>query len=586
MIYGREGNIGLEMSCLWWVLLLILCFGTRPLAAQQQRPVDVTDPGQLPNVLYYNTANTSEGSPFQRNLDTVFEFLQGFNPSNGFATSLGYGAFPNIAYAHTACYNMSDQPSCSSCIQQTYANVRTRFPIGARFWRNSTAQRCNMRFENSNFTRDLPSGTLGILGPNASAPAPPPVVPPPTPASTPGGGSGGSGNTAAIVAGVVVPVFLILGVAGLLLVKRRRSRRRRRRRRRRGGLPRVPSSELQRSSRGPIAFSYRDLCEATEDFSDRNKLGQGGFGTVYKAFFGDGTVFAVKRLSVESQQGKREFVNEIDIITGIRHKNLVMLEGYCCEGNHRLIVYEFLEKGSLDQTLFGKSLLLDWPARFQIIVGVAKGLAYLHEESHEQVIHRDIKASNILLDKMLQPKISDFGISKLAGVDRENTTTRLAGTVGYMAPEYVLRGRLSSKADVFSFGVLVLEIISGRKCMDDTLPVEEEILAQWAWSLFGAGKLEELIDPRLEKFYIAEEAHRATHVALLCSREFEGSRPTMSAVVAMLMGYLELEPLTTVDTPNYFGQIRHHGWTTTTTTTTSQTGSSYAASPLTATSAR
>ncbi|KAH9287899.1 hypothetical protein KI387_032016, partial [Taxus chinensis] len=232
----------------------------------------------------------------------------------------------------------------------------------------------------------------------------------------------------------------------------------------------------------PNIFSYADMKTATRDFHEENKLGQGGFGTVYKGILPDGKVVAVKQLSSESKQGKREFINEVAAISAVQHRNLVKLHGCCIEGEHRMLVYEYLENNSLAQALFGNKISdvhLDWPTRYNICIATARGLAYLHEESSIRIVHRDIKGSNILLDSSLNPKIADFGLAKLFDETKTHISTRVAGTVGYMAPEYAMRGHLTEKADVFSFGVVALEVVSGRSNTETSLPQEMVYLLEW-----------------------------------------------------------------------------------------------------------
>ncbi|KAB2064184.1 hypothetical protein ERO13_A09G003300v2 [Gossypium hirsutum] len=213
-------------------------------------------------------------------------------------------------------------------------------------------------------------------------------------------------------------------------------------------------------------FSLRQIKAATKNFDTENKIGEGGFGCVYKGLLSDGTVIAVKQLSSKSRQGNREFVNEIGMISALQHPNLVKLYGCCVEGNQLLLVYEYMENNCLSRALFGKNatckLKLNWPTRQKICLGIARGLAYLHEESRIKIVHRDIKTSNVLLDKDLNAKISDFGLAKLNEDDKTHISTRIAGTIGYMAPEYAMRGYLTDKADVYSFGVVALEIVSGK----------------------------------------------------------------------------------------------------------------------------
>ncbi|XP_024540927.1 cold-responsive protein kinase 1 [Selaginella moellendorffii] len=541
-----------------WNILLVLLLPAQ-FAAQGLPDVPGNDRG--PNLIYYNTAKTTEGSPFQKNVETVLKFFYEHNPPNGFATCLGYGDFPNTVYGHTGCYNMSDQPSCSECIKRAYQGIQqyALYALGGTYWINETESRCRLRYENYNLTGLT---LFGVVGPNNSAPAPAPIPPNPPPSQArPSILQNSSKNGALVwglVGGAVGACVLLAGVAFLLWRRRRKYTKLDGRRRYHG------NTGLEGSIEGPVVFKYQDLSLATCNFSEMNKLGQGGFGTVYKACLKDGSQVAVKKLSLQSSQGRQEFVNEINIITSIQHRNLARLKGYCVERDQRLLVYEFLNNGSLDQALFSpKTSTLNWTSRFHIVTGVARGLAYLHEESHIQIIHRDIKASNILLDDKLQPKISDFGISKLFDMDKGFTSTKVAGTVGYMAPEYATRGRLSSKADVFSFGILALEIVSGRRCMDPTLSASQELLVQMAWNMWNAGKMVEFVDKRLDGNYVEEEVFRVMDVAILCTQEGEEYRPMMSDVVAMLMGYLEIgQPPS--QNPLYFGG----GGTSSTSTTT------------------
>ncbi|XP_038686388.1 cold-responsive protein kinase 1-like isoform X3 [Tripterygium wilfordii] len=228
-------------------------------------------------------------------------------------------------------------------------------------------------------------------------------------------------------------------------------------------------------------YPYRELRMATENFSTANKIGEGGFGSVYKGRLRDGTMAAIKVLSAESNQGVREFLTEINLIAEIEHDNLVKLHGCCVEGHHRILVYGYLENNSLAQTLLGgssSSIQFNWQMRTRICIGVAQGLAFLHEEVQPHIVHRDIKASNILLDRDLRPKISDFGLAKLFPSNQTHISTQVAGTAGYLAPEYAIRGQLTRKADIYSYGVLLLEIISGRSNTNRRLPPEEQYLLE------------------------------------------------------------------------------------------------------------
>uniref|UniRef100_A0A161ZND4 Protein kinase domain-containing protein n=1 Tax=Daucus carota subsp. sativus TaxID=79200 RepID=A0A161ZND4_DAUCS len=271
-------------------------------------------------------------------------------------------------------------------------------------------------------------------------------------------------------------------------------------------------------------------------FTPRNKIGRGGYGTVYKGIL-DGIEVAVKTLSAQSNQGVREFLTEIDIITNVRHTNLVQLIGCCVQGTNRILVYEFLENKSLDTALLGsqvKDTKLDWERRSAICKGTARGLAYLHEEVVPPIVHRDIKASNILLDKDFIPKIGDFGLAKLFPDNISHISTRIAGTTGYLAPEYVLGGQLTKKADVYSFGVLILEIVSGRSSGKANLATgTQKLLIEWAWQLYEEDRLSEMVDPALEGCP-EEELARYIKIAFFCTQATASRRPTMSQVVDML----------------------------------------------------
>ncbi|XP_058219408.1 probable LRR receptor-like serine/threonine-protein kinase At1g07650 [Rhododendron vialii] len=315
-------------------------------------------------------------------------------------------------------------------------------------------------------------------------------------------------------------------------------------------------------------FSLRQIKAATKNFDAANKIGEGGFGSVYKGLLSDGTVIAVKQLSSKSKQGNREFVNEIGMISALQHPNLVKLYGCCVEGNQLLLVYEYMENNCVSRALFGRDasckLKLDWPIRRKICLGIARGLAYLHEESRLKIVHRDIKTSNVLLDKDLNAKISDFGLAKLYEDDHTHISTRVAGTIGYMAPEYAMRGYLTDKADVYSFGVVALEIVSG-KSNTNYRPMEEFVyLLDWAYVLQERGSLLELVDPDLGSEYSSEEAMVMLNVALLCTNASPTLRPTMSQVVSMLEGRTAVQDL--LSDPGFstinskFKAIRKHFW--------------------------
>ncbi|KAK4804127.1 hypothetical protein SAY86_003944 [Trapa natans] len=295
---------------------------------------------------------------------------------------------------------------------------------------------------------------------------------------------------------------------------------------------------------GTRVFSYRELRRATGNFSPDNKIGVGGFGSVYKGILQDGTLAAIKVLSAESKQGIDEFMAEITTIADIEHENLVKLYGCCAEGSHRILVYGYLENNSISKTLLDVddcTIGFSWDTRREICIGVAKGLAFLHEEVRPHIVHRDIKASNILLDCNLKPKISDFGLAKLFPSNMTHISTRVAGTVGYLAPEYAVRGQLTTKADIYSFGILILEIVSGRCNTSKKLASEERFLLEWAWVLHEKGELSRLIDKTMGKDCDTEEACRYLKIGLICTQGMAKLRPSMSAVVRMLKGEVDVE---------------------------------------------
>nr|XP_034897888.1 G-type lectin S-receptor-like serine/threonine-protein kinase At4g27290 [Populus alba] len=285
------------------------------------------------------------------------------------------------------------------------------------------------------------------------------------------------------------------------------------------------------------SFHLATIVKATDNFSSNNKLGQGGFGPVYKGTLIDGQEIAVKRLSKSSRQGLTEFKNEVILIAKLQHRNLVKLLGCCIQGDEVMLIYEFMPNKSLDYFIFDqtRNKFLDWQRRNLIIGGIARGLLYLHQDSRLRIIHRDLKAGNILLDKDMNPKISDFGMARLFGGDQiEADTNKVVGTYGYMPPEYVVDGRFSLKSDVFSFGVLVLEIISGKKNRGFSHPDHYHNLLGHAWKLWTEERALELLDNMSDRPYSVSEVLRCIHVGLLCVQQKPEDRPNMSSVVLML----------------------------------------------------
>ncbi|KAK5826719.1 hypothetical protein PVK06_021646 [Gossypium arboreum] len=308
-------------------------------------------------------------------------------------------------------------------------------------------------------------------------------------------------------------------------------------------------------------FDFQTISIATNNFSLQNKLGQGGFGAVYKGILENGQEIAVKRLSKKSGQGIDEFKNEVLCISKLQHRNLVKLLGCCIEPHERLVIYEFMPNKSLDSFIFDEKqrILLDWPKRFQIINGIARGLLYLHQDSRLRIIHRDLKASNILLNYEMTPKISDFGLARSFGEDEiEANTTRVVGTYGYMSPEYAIDGLFSIKSDVFSFGVLVLEIITGKRNRGFSHPDHKFNLLGHAWKLLNEGRSLELIDEKVRSSSEISQVLRSIQVGLLCVQQCPKDRPDMATAVLILSSD-NIPSLPQPKEPGYFAtRIVHH----------------------------
>ncbi|XP_020674726.1 G-type lectin S-receptor-like serine/threonine-protein kinase B120 isoform X1 [Dendrobium catenatum] len=305
--------------------------------------------------------------------------------------------------------------------------------------------------------------------------------------------------------------------------------------------------EQEKGGHDVSLFSFQTIEEATKSFSSSNLLGEGGFGPVYKGILPGGQEIAVKRLSRSSGQGMEEFKNEVILIAKLQHRNLVRLLGYCIRREDKMLVYEYMHNKSLDVFLFAdtsRKLLLDWKTRSSIIEGIARGLLYLHRDSRLRIIHRDLKASNILLDEHMNPKISDFGMARIFGSDgNETTTKRVVGTYGYMSPEYAMQGLFSVKSDVYSFGVLLIEIVSGKR---NSTYYNSELslnLLGYAWKLWNEDSVMEFVDSSIISSCSVKEVSRCINVGLLCVQDRAIDRPTMSSVILMLEGENSMCPM-------------------------------------------
>ncbi|KAL0641751.1 hypothetical protein Bca4012_102639 [Brassica carinata] len=295
-------------------------------------------------------------------------------------------------------------------------------------------------------------------------------------------------------------------------------------------------------------FTYEDLAQATDNFSNVNLIGQGGFGYVHKGVLPDGTEVAIKQLKAGSRQGEREFRAEIEIINRVHHRHLVSLLGYCVTGTQRLLVYEFLPNKTLEFHLHEKRRPFDWSKRMKIASGAARGLAYLHEDCNPKTIHRDVKAANVLIDDSYEAKLADFGLAKCCLDNDTHVSTRIMGTCGYLAPEYASSGIFSDKSDVFSFGVMLLELITGRRPVGKSHPfANEENIVDWAKPLMlqalNTGNYHGLVDPRLEKDFDISEIKRMVLCADACVQHSAKHRPKMSQIVRAFDKSISLDDL-------------------------------------------
>ncbi|XP_057423871.1 G-type lectin S-receptor-like serine/threonine-protein kinase At5g24080 [Lotus japonicus] len=342
----------------------------------------------------------------------------------------------------------------------------------------------------------------------------------------------GSAKEKALIIPIVLTMIILIALLCLLLyysVHRKRTMRR----------------EMESSlilSGAPMNFTYRDLQIRTSNFSQL--LGTGGFGTVYKGSLGDGTLVAVKKLDRVLPHGEKEFITEVNTIGSMHHMNLVRLCGYCSEGSQRLLVYEFMKNGSLDKWIFpsyqGRDRLLDWTTRFEIAIATAQGIAYFHEQCRDRIIHCDIKPENILLDENFCPKVSDFGLAKLMRREHSHVVTMIRGTRGYLAPEWVSNRPITVKADVYSYGMLLLEIIGGRRNLDMSFDAEDFFYPGWAYKEMTNGSVIKVADRRLNGAVDEEELMRALKAAFWCIQDEISTRPPMGEVVRMLEGSINI----------------------------------------------
>ncbi|KAK1416729.1 hypothetical protein QVD17_25845 [Tagetes erecta] len=484
---------------------------------------DLTGNNQILSRVYlWNVQNTSDswfnGSPGPLLRELRAKAAAG-GPLRKFAsgnTTTG----PDLAtiYGLVQCTPDLSGLGCGECLDEAINKFSTseyNGQIGGRIVQPT----CNFRYE---IYRFFNSSNNMVIPPPPS----PPLSSSPSPTNFPPSSSGISTRTIVIIIIIIVSVIVILTPIFIFISLKKRKQ--------------TSSTEIIENicKAESLQYKFSLVKAATNDFSDANKLGRGGFGAVYKGTLADGQDIAVKRLAKDSGQGDIEFKNEVVLMAKLQHRNLVRLLGFSMEGSERLLVYEYLPNASLDQFIFDqtKCTILDWEKRYKIIRGVAKGLMYLHEDSRLRICHRDLKASNILLDAELNAKIADFGMARLFKPEEtQGDTSRIVGTYGYMAPEYAMHGQFSVKSDVFSFGVLMLEMVTGQKnqCFHRGESIED--LLSFAWKNWRNRTVIKIIDPTLKSGSGSlSDVIKSTHIGLLCVQENVVDRPTMASVVLML----------------------------------------------------
>ncbi|KAL6840174.1 hypothetical protein ACP4OV_029984 [Aristida adscensionis] len=381
--------------------------------------------------------------------------------------------------------------------------------------------------------------------------------------STPPPTSSSASRTTNIAVATTIPIasVLLVSLVALLLWRKKQERLKNRE-------IRVSSERLSRArpNTGSVLFDIGELAKATGGFAERNAIGRGGFGVVYRGVLADGTEVAVKKmLDPDVEGGDEEFTNEVEIISHLRHRNLVPLRGCCIagddadEGKQMFLVYDYMPRGSLDQYIFPdgegrRRPALPWAQRRSVVLDVARGLEYLHYGVKPGIYHRDIKATNILLDADMRARVADFGLARRSREGQSHLTTRVAGTHGYLSPEYALYGQLTEKSDVYSFGVLVLEVMSGRHALDLADPSGVVLITDWAWTLVKAGRPREVLAEALRREHRAsvEAMERFVLVGILCAHVTVACRPTMPEALRMLEGDVDVPELP--DRPQPFGQ--------------------------------
>ncbi|XP_047955381.1 cysteine-rich receptor-like protein kinase 44 [Salvia hispanica] len=490
-----------------------------------------------PGYFYWNTRNVTSPEQFKEVLRALLDDLRTRAAAGSSTRKVARGNvtgpdFQRI-FGLVQCSPDLSSGNCTSCLIAAISAIPRCCgeKIGGRVFLPS----CHLRFEMNLFYNQTRVKELEFV------PAPSPVF-----ESSPSGKKNGGTTQTIVIIVVAVVMCLIVVVSAIIFLRKRKKHK-----------PKQIAQNVDEiSTVESLQYAFSTIKAATNDFSNHNKLGQGGFGSVYKGKLPNGLEIAVKRLSMDSGQGDVEFKNEVLLLAKLQHRNLVRLLGFSLKGMEKLLVYEFVQNSSLDNFIFdsNRNLDLDWDRRYKIIGGIARGILYLHEDSRNKIIHRDLKASNILLDREMSPKIADFGLARLFGQDETHrNTNQVVGTYGYIPPEYLIHGQFSIKSDVYSFGVLVLEIITGRR--NNGFRSEGDNvgdLMSFAWKSWQEGRGGEVVDPILRSGSgsgpgSTNEILRCIHIGLLCVQENAADRPTMASVVLMLSSFsmtlnIPLEP--------------------------------------------
>ncbi|XP_019174695.1 PREDICTED: putative receptor-like protein kinase At4g00960 isoform X2 [Ipomoea nil] len=455
----------------------------------------------------------------RKTLDQVATLVVGDQSSDKkFATQEASFTASESIYSLAQCRPDLSDLDCQTCLASAIQQLQSccYSALGAR----SITPDCNIRYETFRFY----NSTAASAPPRAPSPIPPP---PPTSSTSPG--NKGNSSSKLIITIVVLVIGVILFIAIFCFVRIKREKK--------SITTAQTKDESGISTEAFSQYNFATIQVITNNFSPESKIGEGGYGFVYKGKLPSGQEVAVKRLSKSSRQGGQEFKNEVGVVAKLQHRNLVRLLGFCSEDKEKILIYEFVPNKSLDYFLFDteKKHLLNWSRRYKIIEGIARGLLYLHEDSRLRIIHRDLKASNVLLDEDMNPKIADFGLAKIFGADQtQGNTSRVVGTYGYMSPEYAMHGKFSVKSDVFSFGVLLLEIITGKKNSNFSETSGADDLLSYAWKHWRDGTPLGIVDPVLGESYTRNEVIQCIHIGLLCVQEDVNERPTITKVVLML----------------------------------------------------